>query len=598
MPYRWGGFHMTWGRSPKNKSSSKPRLGSSWRGLILQLFLVTVLPLTLLVIAFTFGSLVLHQRAMRSLVGERDQLAVRTAAGALTEQVRQRVNAVRLLSVNAQGVNTDDLNDLLSSIDFLQPDFDYGLAFFSNDGVLETATGDPALWERPLAALVPDYETLLARNESAIVVPGTFAYSQTGDRLVLILAADPNRQRITVGAFSAATLAQRILEGGNSNGPSTSYLLMDRDREIIYRIGFLFSEDELRSHAGIAEALNGESGATYQQVGDSEHVVAYSPVDTLGWALVSEEPWEMVDTPFLRTTLAAPLVLVPVLILALLALWFAARQIIRPLQDLETKSAQLALGNFQSIEGEVGGIAEIRRLQAGLIHMAHQVKAAQQSLHNYIGVITTTQEDERRRLARELHDETIQSLIALKQRVQLARLTRQNERETSSLKEIESMTEQTIEELRRLTRALRPIYLEDLGLVTALEMLARETGQSAGIPVEFQRQGVERRLETATELALYRMAQELLSNVARHSQASCAALDIMFTTQAVTLLVKDNGKGFDVPKRPSEFAPGGHFGLLGLFERCEMIGAQLEILSQPGEGSRVTIVVPEPAVDK
>ena len=80
------------------------------------------------------------------------------------------------------------------------------------------------------------------------------------------------------------------------------------------------------------------------------------------------------------------------------------------------------MGDFQAIEAEVGGIAEIRRLQDGLIHMAHQVQAAQRSLHNYIGAITTAQEDERRRLARDLHDETIQSLIALKQRVQLARL--------------------------------------------------------------------------------------------------------------------------------------------------------------------------------
>jgi signal transduction histidine kinase len=409
--------------------------------------------------------------------------------------------------------------------------------------------------------------------------------------LQFILAVDPEHQRITAGAFSAVTLAQQVLKG-NPDGNSTSYLLMDRFREPIYRIGFLFSEDELRNHAGITEALNGESGTTYQRVGDSEHVVAYSPVEPFGWALVSEEPWEMVDTPLLRSTQSAPLVLVPVLILALVALWFAARQIIRPLQDLETKSAQLAVGNYHAIEEEVGGIAEIRRLQAGLIQMAQQVRAAQQSLHHYIGAITAAQEDERRRLARDLHDETIQSLIALKQRVQLARLARQNGHDSGSLSEIESLTEQAIEELRRLTRALRPIYLEDLGLVTALEMLAHETGQTAGIPIEFKHQGVERRLETATELALYRIAQEALSNIARHAQASQAAMDIQFSSQAVTLRVTDNGKGFNVPNRPSEFATSGHMGLLGLYERSEMIGARLEIRSKPGEGSQVIIVVP------
>jgi len=583
---------MTWGRSSKNKPNSQSHFGSYWRGLITQLFLVTVLPLTLLVIAFTFGSLVLHQQAMRSLVGERDQLAVQTAASAIAEQVRQRANAVRLISVDAQEVSTDDLDALLSRVDFLQSDFDYGLAFFTKDGALEAATGDPALWESSIAALAPHIQAILASNRNTLVAPGTFVHPKTGDRLVFILAADPARQRITVGAFSAAALAQRILDNNNPDGNSTSYLLVDRDRRSIYRIGFLFTEDELREHAGITEALNGERGATYQRIGDSEHVVAYSPVEPLGWALVSEEPWEMVDTPMLRTTQAAPLVLAPVLILALVALWFAARQIIRPLQDLETKAAQLAFGDFQAIEDTVGGIAEIRRLQAGLIHMAHQVKAAQQSLHSYIGAITAAQEDERRRLARDLHDETIQSLIALKQRVQLTRLAQNNGHDPSSLIEIEALTEQTIEELRRLTRALRPIYLEDLGLVTALEMLARETGQIAGIPIGFNRQGVERRLEPATELALYRIAQEALSNVARHAQASQAAMDIQFSSQAVTLLVTDNGKGFNVPKRPSEFASSGHMGLLGLYERSEMIGARLEFMSKLGEGSQITVVVP------
>ena len=583
---------MTWGRFLKNKFNNRSRLTESWRGLIVQLFLITVLPLTFLLIAFTFGSLVLHQQAMRSLVAKRDQLAVRTAASALAGQVRQRVNAVRLLSVNAQDVSKNELDVLLSTVDVLHSDFDHGLAFIGKDGVLEAATGDPMLWESSIAALGPDIQALLANRESAFVVPGTIVHPQTGERLVFILAIDPDQQRITVGAFSAAALLQGILENDHPDGQSISYLLVDRDRETIYRIGFLFSEDELLSHAGIAEALDGESGTTYQRVGDSEHVVAYSPVEPLGWALVSEEPWEMVDTPMLRITQAAPLVLAPVLILALVALWFAARQIIRPLQDLEMKSAQMALGNFQAIEEAVGGIAEISRLQAGLVHMAHQVKVAQQSLHNYIGAITAAQEDERRRLARELHDETIQSLIALKQRVQLTQLARQNESETGSLKEIESLTEQSIEELRRLTRALRPIYLEDLGLVTALEILVRETGQSAGIPIEFQRQGTERRLEPATELALYRMAQESLSNVTRHAQATWAALHIKFSPQAVILQVIDNGKGFVVPMHPSEFTPGGHFGLLGLYERSEMIGAQLEILSKSEEGSQITVIVP------
>jgi signal transduction histidine kinase len=283
------------------------------------------------------------------------------------------------------------------------------------------------------------------------------------------------------------------------------------------------------------------------------------------------------------------------LILAVLALWFGTRRIVKPLQMLESRAATLAWGDFKTIETPVGGIEEIRQLQNELIQMAHKVQAAQQSLHGYIGAITAAQEEERRRLARELHDDTIQALIALKQRVQLYQLAAPRATpESAALQEVATLTEQTIENLRRLTRALRPIYLEDLGLVTALEMLARETDQATEISIEFQRQGTERRLETAIELALYRIAQEALSNIARHAQASHASLSITFTPQTVTMQVNDNGKGFEVPRNPAEFAPSGHYGLLGLYERAELIGATLQIQSAPGQGTHLNIIMPTP----
>jgi signal transduction histidine kinase len=340
--------------------------------------------------------------------------------------------------------------------------------------------------------------------------------------------------------------------------------------------------------------LRGESGAVYRQVGDganefAEHVVAYSPVKPVGWALVIEEPWETVVTPTLLTTQVAPLVLVPVLLLALLALWLGLRQIVQPLQALEEQAGDLAWGNYQAIERPVGGIAEIRHLQVELIHMAHKVQAAQQSLHGYIGAITSGQEEERRRLARELHDDTIQSLIALKQRVQLAHLTSENGSIANSLEEVEELAENTIENLRRMTRALRPIYLEDLGLVAALEMLASETAKTVGFPIDFHRRGTEKRLAPVVELALYRMAQEALSNVARHAEASHASVSITFTRQEIRMEVCDNGQGFTVPKSPAELTPSGHFGLLGLHERAELIGASLRIQSAPDQGTCLTV---------
>ena len=569
----------------------------SWRSLTWQLIFITILPLTALVLVIAFGSLTVHQNAMRTMVGERDERAVRTAAAALEEQLSHRMIAIRSLALLADGAPPGELGRILASSDYLLPEFDSGLAFFNPDGTLERAAGDGELWAKmsgQIAAVLPG---LLAQNDAPASTSLVFTGPLNGQPMILVLAVSPAGDWAAAGAFLAAEMVRHTLTNAFASGPQASVIVVNSDKQLLYQSGAFSSDGAASDHPGVNEALRGESGTTYVQVGGSEHVVAYSPITPVGWALVLEEPWEEVESPTLRTSQMAPLVLVPVLVLAVIALWFGARQIVRPLQTLESRAATLAWGDFKTIEQPVGGIEEIRQLQAELVHMAHKVQAAQQSLHGYIGAITAAQEDERRRLARELHDDTIQALIALKQRLQLAQLASPKDAprppaETAGLAEIASLTEQTIENLRRLTRALRPIYLEDLGLVTALEMLARETGQALDIPVEFQRQGVERRLEPTVELALYRMAQEAFSNIARHAQASQASLKITFTAQAVTIQVADNGKGFEVPKSPAEFAPSGHYGLLGLHERAELIGAALEIHSAPGQGAHLRFSLP------
>jgi signal transduction histidine kinase len=571
---------------------STKRYSLPWRGLIWQLFVITILPLTVLVLVIAFGSLNVHQKAMRALVGERDERAVQTAASALEEQLKHREIAIRGLAQRSENVSLGDLQEILSSSDYLLNDFSSGLAIFRPDGSLVTSNGDQVLWTDLESRISPVIANLLTKNGDPTLITSDFTHPTTGEKMVLVLAVSPGQKWIAAGASSAADMVSHTLTNAFASGDQASAVIVDAGKNLLYQVGTFSSAGDLTAHPGIAEALRGESGATYIQIDNSEHVVSYAPIPVLGWGLVLEEPWESVATSTLRTTQIAPLVLVPVLLLTLLVLWFGLRQIVRPLRTLESKAATLAWGDFKTIEDPVGGIPEIRHLQAELVHMAQKVQAAQQGLHDYIGAITAAQEDERLRMARELHDDTIQALIALKQRVQLAQMALRNVPEANSLNEVAAMTEQTVEDLRRVTRALRPIYLEDLGLVTALEMLARETSQAANIPVEFQRQGMEKRLNPNVELALYRIAQEALNNVARHAQASQACLSISFTTPDVTLQVTDDGIGFNVPKNPAEFSPSGHFGLLGLHERTELIGAKLEIESKNGRGSKITVHLP------
>jgi signal transduction histidine kinase len=583
----------------------------------LQLIVLTVLPLTALLFLIAFGSLVIHQRAMRSLVGERDQRAARAAAGAITEQLNKRAVAVRSLVLQAAAAESPE--EVLATSAFLLPDFEEGLAFYRVDGSLLAASNDAAIWqERGVGQRLQTADGARDSQSGAIFLP-VFTDPASGQLVMLVAAAAPDGLT-AVGAFLPENVARRALVDIFSSGEEASALVVSAAGDLLYQIGSSPTNGgELSGQPGVTDALRGDSGTTYLSLEGDEYVLGFSPISPVNWALVIEEPWQIVADPLLRTSALGPLVLAPALIFALLVLWFGVRQIVRPLQALQQRAADLAWGNFKAIEKPVGGIEEIRRLQTALVDMARKLQAAQQGLRSYLGAITAGQEEERRRLARELHDDTLQSLIALNQRAQLAQIELGQQEPgqqepvqqelgqqelgqqelglhptAEKLGEIQQMTTQLITDLRRFTRDLRPTYLEDLGLVPALDMLARDMSQQPGVHVQFKSTGTERRPPPEIELALYRMAQEALNNVTRHAEASEVLVRLIYQADKLQVAVSDNGRGFEVPESPAELARAGHFGLLGLQERAELIGAQLAIESQPGQGTSVTVTVPLP----
>lgn len=555
------------------------------RGLTVQLFVVTVLPLTLLLLVIAFGSFFLHQRDMRSLVGTRDERGVESAAAALSSELHHRAanisNLVVLAELSGNTVAVITTQDLAT-------DFSGGLAYLSPDGQVLSTTKDSRLWS---AALKSNIALAAGSSGSQPVFSQPFEDPESKQLFVIVSAYSATRNMIVAGAFSPEDLAKEVLSPSYPASEHTAIYLLDPSRRILYGGPSTSGADLSPDHPGLTEGLRGETGTRYVKVGDSEHVVAYSPVAPTGWVLLTEESWHEVITPSLELTQMAPLVVVPAFLLALLALWFMAKQIVEPLQKLETKAAALAWGDFNAIEEPVGGISEVRHLQMELAEMARKVQAAQEGLHDYIGAITAAQEEERLRLARELHDDTIQAVIALKQRVQLANQSVKTESGQKALRELENLAEETVENLRRITRALRPIYLEDLGLSTALGMLARETSQMENLEVEFMLLGEEHRLPREVELAMYRIAQEALNNVVHHAQAKQAVVSLQFNKD-IRLEVRDDGTGFDVPQSPTEFAPSGHFGFLGMRERADLIGARLDVQSEIGKGTRLSVTLP------
>lgn len=216
-------------------------------------------------------------------------------------------------------------------------------------------------------------------------------------------------------------------------------------------------------------------------------------------------------------------------------------------------------------------------------------------MHDYIGAITQAQEDERRRLARELHDQTAQALVALGHRQQMLKPYLKEGPAAAELHgEIRAMIQGTIEDLRRIVRALRPVYLEELGLAPALQMLARDLELDDKVALHFEMTGSPQRLAPEHEIALYRIAQEALNNAWQHSNASQIWLSVHFGETQVTLAVRDNGQGFSPQRHAAVLDDSGlkHFGLMGMAERAALIRAQLQIKSEPGAGTTVTIWAP------
>jgi signal transduction histidine kinase len=333
----------------------------------------------------------------------------------------------------------------------------------------------------------------------------------------------------------------------------------------------------------------GSAETTFHFQGGQEYITTRAPVRGTDWQLMLHEPWHGMAAPMIRFEEAMPAVLLIAVAVSFLTLLFGLLFVVRPLQVLSERTRQIGLGNYAGTGSRVGGVDEIEELHLALEQMAQQVQSSQAGLERYLHAVTRAQEDERLRLARELHDETVQTLIAVDHKAQKVQrdLERDPERARAEVAELRRMAASATAEVRRFSRALRPVYLEDLGLAPALELLANESG--AG----FTLVGDPRRLAPDTELALYRIAQESLSNARRHAQAEQIEVTLAFQPGQVRLTVCDDGIGFEPPTNPAALTRSGHFGLMGMHERALLAGVHLDIQSTPDQGTAVVVTSSE-----
>ncbi|MBO9599107.1 MAG: sensor histidine kinase, partial [Cohnella sp.] len=209
--------------------------------------------------------------------------------------------------------------------------------------------------------------------------------------------------------------------------------------------------------------------------------------------------------------------------------------------------------------------------------------------------IILAQEDERKRIAREIHDGPAQSLANLVLRTEIAeRLLDTGDLQVvrNELNDLKSQIRYGLEEIRKIIFNLRPMALDDLGLVPTLRKFVQDFEERTRIRSVFETAGKEKRLPSAMEAALFRLVQEAFNNALKHAQATYMSLEIAFREDTVELVVEDNGIGFNPEAVVAKARYDSRFGIIGMKERVELMQGKIDIKSAKGQGTKLNIEVP------
>lgn len=280
------------------------------------------------------------------------------------------------------------------------------------------------------------------------------------------------------------------------------------------------------------------------------------------------------------------------------------RRALQPLLSLARTAASIRPGQpARRFTPPLSADADTRRLADALNGMldrlaadAADLEAGRRQLRALASRTIGAQEDERRRIARELHDETAQVLATLLIQVSLLRegLATAGEQEAAGagarLDDIEALAQAALTSVRGIAHDLRPSTLDDLGLAAAIRWYAGRRLAPAGLAVSVAAEDL--RLDPPTEIALYRVAQEALTNTLRHAQAESVTVRLARAGDQVELTLCDDGRGFSLGAVLGGGSRERRLGLLGMRERVHLLGGRLDVVSAPGRGTRVTARVP------
>lgn len=313
-------------------------------------------------------------------------------------------------------------------------------------------------------------------------------------------------------------------------------------------------------------------------------------------------PRASVDRVLWGQTLKVLGVLFLLMLVGIGSIWRFSRGMVRPIRRLRDSAQAVQAGDLTrrvpvDRRDEIGELAGAFNAMTAELDRSRTELAEKEAMRaRLLDQVITAQEDERKRIARELHDETSQALTSLIVGLRVLEQRPDLVDGREALADLRALTAKTLDAVHDLSLQLRPSVLDDLGLVPAMERLVEDFGKTHGIPVAFEanlRSGP--RLPPTVETTLYRIGQEALTNVARHAGARSASLILERRGGVVTLILEDDGRGFDVSSRFTGGGEGRSLGIFGMRERATLLGGALTIESTPGAGTTIFVEIPLPA---
>jgi Signal transduction histidine kinase len=256
------------------------------------------------------------------------------------------------------------------------------------------------------------------------------------------------------------------------------------------------------------------------------------------------------------------------------------------------KTVEVSVERAETISSQINVVLEY--LSGDLNQVTRILESAKN--RQLIGLkIILAQEEERKRMAREIHDGPAQSLANLVLRTEIAErmLVKQEfQLVQEELMELKSQVRSGLEEIRKIIFNLRPMALDDLGLVPTLRKFVQDFEEKTKIRAVFETSGRELRMPSAMEAAVYRLVQEAFSNALKHASPTYVSLEMTFFPKRILIVIQDNGVGFDVEQTMARSKTSSHYGLIGMHERVELLNGKIDIESARGQGTKITISIP------